>query len=322
MCRPEAAMTLVNYPIEGPISRGRTSSLHLRDGELQHTGDRRQSRRAAEGQVSLDGRDRLLLSGADGGGVVPWPDEPSMADPADRAVTTRRSRNRCLTSIAWKAAPSIESFIKPPSCTTRLPSRGRNGHKPRQKNWNGRLVYTFGGGCLNGWYRQGSGHGRRDKTTSCCRSGYAMASSSLNVFGNNCQDVTGGRNDDDGEGALHRGLRPRRGTRMGWGCSGGSYAQHQIADNYPGLLDGIIPGRCVPRGRLRRRSMFITDAWLLDNYFVTRRRLMGWTDEQKRQVTGFMALATRPRSRIGAGRIDPGEGSPRCRCPRRCPTTR
>ena len=21
--------------------------------------------------------------------------------------------------------------------------------------WNGRLIYTFGGGCVNGWFRQG-----------------------------------------------------------------------------------------------------------------------------------------------------------------------
>ena len=33
---------------------------------------------------------------------------------------------------------------------------------------------------------------------------------------------------------------------MGCGCSGGSYQQHQIGDNYPGLLDGILPGCSFP----------------------------------------------------------------------------
>ena len=53
---------------------------------------------------------------------------------------------------------------------------------------------------------------------------------------------------------------------MGWGCSGGSYQQDQIADNYPGLLDGILPGCSFPRSRTPTVS-FITDARLLDHYF-------------------------------------------------------
>ena len=29
---------------------------------------------------------------------------------------------------------------------------------------------------------------------------------------------------------------------IGWGSSGGSMQQHLMTQNYPGLLDGIIPG--------------------------------------------------------------------------------
>ena len=71
---------------------------------------------------------------------------------------------------------------------------------------------------------------------------------------------------------------------QGFGCSGGSYAQHQIGDNYPGLLDGIIPGCSFPEVGFGTIN-FITDAWLLDNYFVTRASVP-WSAEQKRQVTG------------------------------------
>jgi hypothetical protein len=62
---------------------------------------------------------------------------------------------------------------------------------------------------------------------------------------------------------------------QGWGCSGGSYAQHQISDNYPGLLDGIIPGCSFPEVGMATIN-FITDAWLLDNYFNTR-AAVPWT---------------------------------------------
>ena len=53
---------------------------------------------------------------------------------------------------------------------------------------------------------------------------------------------------------------------IGWGCSGGSYQNHQIADNYPGLLDGIIPGCSFPDVTSGTVPM-VTDARLLDRYF-------------------------------------------------------
>ena len=60
---------------------------------------------------------------------------------------------------------------------------------------------------------------------------------------------------------------------QGWGCSGGSYAQHQIGDNYPGLLEGIIPGCSFPEVGFATIN-FITDAWLLDDYFTARQATM------------------------------------------------
>lgn len=53
-------------------------------------------------------------------------------------------------------------------------------------SWNGRLLYTFGGGCQGGWYVQGLNTGGVLDIPVLAR-GYAIASSSLNVFGNNCK---------------------------------------------------------------------------------------------------------------------------------------
>jgi hypothetical protein len=57
------------------------------------------------------------------------------------------------------------------------------------KAWNRRLLYSFGGGCTGGWYRQGGSLGSL-LNDNIVGKGYAEAASTLNVFGTNCQDLT------------------------------------------------------------------------------------------------------------------------------------
>ena len=175
-------------------------------------------------------------------------------------------------------------------------------------NWNKRLIYTFGGGCIGGWYRQGASTGGVTDDF-MLTNGYALASSSLNVFGNNCNDLTAAESMMMVKERFIEAYGPPAHTQ-GWGCSGGSYAQHQISDNYPGLLEGIIPGCSFPEVGFATIN-FITDAWLLDTYF-NRADIVAWTPEQKRLVTGFMVYNTAPNVAIGARRIDPKPGSTSC----------
>lgn len=192
----------------------------------------------------------------------------------------------------------------------------------RANGWNGKLVYTFGGGCTGGWYRQGNSTGGV-LDDPILRQGYAMASSSLNVYGNNCQDVTPAESMAMvKERFIEAYGRPR--ATIGWGCSGGSYQQHQIADNYPGLLDGILPGCSFPEV-LFGTVYAITDMRLLGNYF--RNTAPGtFTDEQQRQVAGVQLLATVYTDTVynGAMRIAPNEwtalnGTTRTFCPAQVP---
>jgi len=88
-------------------------------------------------------------------------------------------------------------------------------------NWNRRLVYTLGGGCTGGWYIQSTSIGNGGILEDLMlRQGYAVASSTLNVFGKQPQRAPGRREPDDGEGALHRELRSagvhRRLWLLGW----------------------------------------------------------------------------------------------------------
>ena len=58
------------------------------------------------------------------------------------------------------------------------------------ENWNRRLLYTFGGGCPGGWFKQGLAIGMDGVISDAIvGKGYAEASATLNVFGNNCNDV-------------------------------------------------------------------------------------------------------------------------------------
>ena len=174
--------------------------------------------------------------------------------------------------------------------------------------WNGRLVYTFGGGCTGGWYRQGNITGGV-LDHNILKQGYAMASSTLNVFGVNCQDLTAAESMAMVKERFVKAYGPPRYT-IGWGCSGGSYQQHQIADNYPGLLDGILPGCSFPEvGFATAQS--ITDQRLLGNYF--RNKVPGaFTDEQQRLVAGVHTVKTLYTATVydGAMRIAPDSYCP------------
>ncbi len=224
------------------------------------------------------------------------------AVPADAATTTTTDGRtvpyvvRIETGTVNRAIYQTALLHNPASDAAPEPTR-------RPSGWNGKLVYTFGGGCTGGWYRQGNTTGGV-LDHNILRQGYAMASSSLNVFGNNCQDVTAAESMAMvKERFIEAYGRPR--YTIGWGCSGGSYQQHQIADNYPGLLDGILPGCSFPEVMFAT-VYSITDMRLLGNYF--RNTAPGtFTDEQQRQVAGILNLETMYTNTVyeGALRIAP-----------------
>ncbi|GAA1684238.1 DUF6351 family protein [Kribbella yunnanensis] len=174
--------------------------------------------------------------------------------------------------------------------------------------WNGRLVYSFGGGCPGGWYQQGSNTGGINDDVLLGR-GYAVASSSLNVFGVNCNGVLAAETMTMTREHIAETIGVPRQT-IGWGCSGGSYQVFQIADNYPGLLDGIVAACVFPEVGFATLHT-ITDALLLDHYF---RSADGWTDTAKRAVAGFGKVETIANLAAGGRRIDP-----RVYCPEQLP---
>ena len=166
--------------------------------------------------------------------------------------------------------------------------------------WNGKLVYTHGGGCRSGWFRQGNVTGGVLQK-GLLEMGYALTSASFNRFGNNCNDLLASE--------THIMVKERfvesygiPTYTIGTGSSGGSYQSHQTADNYPGVFDGIIVASSFPD--VTSATIFtLGDSRLLYHYF-TEVAHGEFTDEQQRLLAGFGSWGSIANLSRGAARID------------------
>ena len=298
--RASASLTVVNHPITGPVFSGpqespficETQSFRFPDGT-------RPLGPALDADCSIATRiDYFYLTTAKS-----WKRLSDLQNyPADLATTTT-NEGKSVPFIIRLETGTVDRAIYQTAMLDDPRNQPTPGLFQRSNSWNGRLVYQFGGGCTTGWYRQGSSTGGVTDQVILGR-GYAMASSSLNVFGNNCNDLLTA----EAFAMTRERFVETYGVptyTLGFGCSGGSYQQHQISDNYPGMLDGIIPGCSFPEvGFATIQS--ITDARLIANYFMNN-ATVPWTDEQERQVVGFHNLATMTTPTVfeGALRISP-----------------
>ncbi|HET9896458.1 MAG TPA: DUF6351 family protein [Streptosporangiaceae bacterium] len=153
-------------------------------------------------------------------------------------------------------------------------------------SWNGKLIYTFGGGCNSG-YHQGTSTGGvlNDQFLSL---GYAVASSTLNVLDNNCSTIISAEAAMMVKEHFIDTYGPVRFT-IGWGGSGGAIQQYEIADSYPGILDGIIPSISFPDPLTTAGP--VTDCRLLDSFFAGPEG-SAFTTAQKTAISGYNDYTT------------------------------
>ena len=307
----EAELKLVNFPIEGPVFSGPHEQPFRCDTQnFNLPGGAGNLGAPLDENCSIARRvDYFYKSTANGSGnnLTRFP-AGATAYPADMVMATTTEGKTVPYIVRMETGTINRAIYQTAVLHDPLKEAAPNWANP-PANWNKRLIYTFGGGCIGGWYQQGRSTGGVTDTFQLS-SGYAVASSSLNVFGNNCNDLTTAESMMMVKERFIEAYGPPAHTQ-GFGCSGGSYQQHQITDNYPGLLDGIIPGCSFPEVGFATIN-FITDSWLLDDYFTARAAAMGWSDEQKRRVTGFLQYATAPNVEIGAHRIDPKPATTSC----------
>ena len=298
-----ARLTLMNHPIAGPVFSGPHEQPFVCETEQFMLQSGAALGRPLDEHCSIDRRVDYYYRPSAGGALKPLPASSAPADVAQ--VTTLTGARapyivRIETGTINRAVYQIAMLHDPASDRAPDPWTAPNG-------WNRRLIYTHGGGCVTGWYRQGTATGGVVDDF-MLRQGYAVASASLNVFGNNCSDLLASETMMMVKERFIEAYGPPTFT-IGWGCSGGSYQQLQTADNYPGLLDGIIPCRTFPDVAFAT-VMTITDARLLNRYFESK-AAVPFSDDQQRAVAGFLSVATMAQvDRDGAGRIHVSEHCP------------
>jgi len=149
--------------------------------------------------------------------------------------------------------------------------------------WNKKLIYPLGGGCNGGWYTQAMSI-MSVLTDAYLRLGYAVAATTLNTLGNNCNDLLS----SETIAMVKERFIESYGVPLftiGTGSSGGSIQSNQTADNYPGLFDGIITSSTFP-DMTSGAVATLAGARLLDVYF-NQTAPGTFTEEQQEAVSGF-----------------------------------
>ena len=296
-----ATLEVTNYPIWGPVISGPHEMPFLCQSEDFELATGALLGPALDEHCSVETRvDYVYLTDTDG------EFKPYAAGAADVARTTTlagesvpfivRVETGTINRAIYQSALLHDPADPAPDPWT--PSRG----------WNGKLVYTHGGGCRAGWFRQGVGTGTV-LNEGLLGMGYAVTSSTLNVFGNNCNDLLASETHIMVKERFVEAYGEPLYT-IGTGGSGGSYQSHQTADNYPGVFDGIIVSASFPD--VTSATIFtLADARLLHHYFTNVAAGL-FSAEEQRLISGFGSWGSIPNLSAGAARLDAtySEGAP------------
>jgi Tannase-like family of unknown function (DUF6351) len=282
----EATVTLVNHPLNGTLFAGPQQEPFVCENQSHGLASSADSSCAAPAVVKYFYRNNK----------GDWkPLDPKGARPADVAITkTTEGREvplivRQEKGVINRSAYLINILHDPtagpvPTATAASPASG----------WNGKLIYSFGGG-VQANYHMGRGLGGMTGTDNkfymedlgggflddFVTRGYAVATGSLNVMGTNNDDVKSAETVAKIKEHFIEEFGPPMFT-IGHGASGGSMQQHLIANNYPGLLDGIMPARSYPDAMSFLQPLY--DCEMLEHVFDTSSDK--WTTEQKGAVAG------------------------------------
>lgn len=170
-------------------------------------------------------------------------------------------------------------------------------------SWNGQLLYPLGGGCQGGWFQQGNDFATLINPTYQSR-GYAVTTSTLNVFGTNCNDQLSSETIAMVKERFIENYGVPKYT-IGTGGSGGSYQSHQTSDNYPGLFDGVVVSQVF--ADVTSSTIFkLHDSRVLDNYFKDpATTALAYTTAEKQAISGYLQIGNITNMSGSAGRLDP-----------------
>jgi len=275
-----ATVTLVNRPINGTLFAGPQQSPYLCETEGLKLGKALDANCAANTVVEYK-----YLSKTDNMWKTFDPKGTRPTDIADTAVGPNRVPQiaRIERGVINRAGYVITMLHDPaagPAPTWDNPTVN--------KGWNGKLIYAYGGGVQANFHQSLSTGLNNTNTGSSIMGdhllqlGYALASGTLNVFGNNNNYITSGETAYKVKEHFIEEFGAPVFT-IGYGASGGSMQQNLIGNNYPGIMDATIPERLYADTMTFLQPLY--DCELLANYF--NKNPEGWTDARKTAVSGM-----------------------------------
>jgi hypothetical protein len=275
-----ATVTLVNRPVNGTLFAGPQQSPYLCETEGLKLGKALDANCAANTIVEY-----RYKSKTDNMWKTFNPQGERPADVADTAVGANRipvivRTERGVINRAGYAISMLHDPAAGPVPTFDNPTVN--------KGWNGKLIYAYGGG-VQANFHQSTNTGLNNTHTGASimgdrliQQGYALASGSLNVFGNNNNYITSGETAYKVKERFIEQFGPPTFT-IGYGASGGSMQQNLIGNNYPGIMDAIIPQRLYADTMTFLQPLY--DCELLVNYF--NKNPEGWTEQRRTAVSGM-----------------------------------
>jgi hypothetical protein len=224
-------LEITNHPIGGPVFSGEQVQPWLCRTHLQNNPSLGP---AIDEQCNAETVIELLYRNQNNQFVAYDPDDPPPADAIQETTTDEgRTVPFIVERVTGTANRGIYQYALLVDPTQEIAPWAVD------QPWNGKYVNTFGGACGINYQQPTVGNVLSGANATRIGNGFAVGTSSLNTFGNQCNDIISAEALMMTKEQLIERHGPIRYT-IGEGGSAGSMQQHLIAEAYPGLLDGLL----------------------------------------------------------------------------------
>jgi hypothetical protein len=265
-----ASLKVTNYPITGPIFSGHHEAPFICETVASNLGT------PVDAECSVAARiDYFYKSTLDN---TFKPLSTPLAYPGDVASTTIYGGKTVPYVVRLESGTINRGIYR--IAILDDPAHAPAGPWKPGAGWNGKLQYTFGGGCGYGKH-QGNNQPSAVLDDNALSRGFAVATSTLDTYGTACNDVLSAETAMMVKEHFIERYGLLRYTR-GLGSSGGAMQQHLVSQDYPGILDALLPTSGFPDGQTLTHEPH--DCALLIHYFDG--ATIPWTDAEKIPVSG------------------------------------
>jgi len=300
---PSAELRLTNYSIKGPIISGpqiqpficQTQTFMLPNGTFLGA--------PLDTDCSAPTTVTYVYVSTAGGAFKPLPSTTTL--PGDVAMTTT-SAGVTVPYVVRVETGTMNRGIYQNAILFNPTSDPAPSPFSPPKGWNHRVVAIHGAGCPGGWYTQGTAEGVNVLQGMYLSLGYALFINTLQNPSNSCNPFVAGESAMMGKEHFIKTFGVPEFT-VSTGGSGGAYTSLDVADAFPGLIDGIFINATFPDAAEIAYSGL--DGHLLTHYFTVTNPT-GFTDAQAVAVSGYQGHQAWYDAANQAQRTDPVPNRP------------